>query len=240
MDIDVKYFPFWKRYLNMFRESELTKMQTGQLLWMMMEYQFEDKEPETVPKALRMAWTFIRKDLDDARRCYEKNVKNGRKGGRKKRQASLDKPTENPDETQNKPERGISMSTSTTTSMSTSMSTSINTGSAPAGAAGVGGEQIAFGEFGWVKLTQQQYEKLEILMGSEELSRCITHIDELAQSTGNRNRWKDWYLMLRRCHDKQWHVTAQRNTKPEIPKGASGVLGEAELEAIQRVLRTKG
>ena len=46
-EIHVSYFPFWDRYLQMFREAELTKVQSGTLLWMMMEYQFEDKEPET-------------------------------------------------------------------------------------------------------------------------------------------------------------------------------------------------
>jgi hypothetical protein len=62
-------------------------------------------------------------------------------------------------------------------------------------------------------------------------------VDESAQSTGNCNCWKDWYLILRRCHENRWYETRQRSSKPEIPKGASGVLGAAELEAIQRVLR---
>ena len=116
------------------------------------------------------------------------------------------------------------------------MSTSINTGSAPAQKAGVGEAQEAFGEFGWVKLTQSQYQKLTQQMGVEELHRCIAHIDQLAQSTGNRNRWKDWYLMVRRCYEKGWHQSGHDSRKPEIPKGASGVLVEAELEAIARVL----
>ena len=80
----VKYFPFWIRYLQMFRDCGLTKSQSGQLLWMMMEYQFEGKEPEVVPKTLKTAWAWIRKDLDDARKHYEVRIQNGRKGGRKK------------------------------------------------------------------------------------------------------------------------------------------------------------
>ena len=113
---------------------------------------------------------------------------------------------------------------------------SIDTGSAPAPDAGVGVEKQSFGEFGWIKLTDQQYEKLKDSLGPEELNRCITYVDELAQSSGNRNRWKDWYLLLRRCHENRWHETGSRNPKQEIPKGASGELGEAELEAIARVL----
>ena len=117
------------------------------------------------------------------------------------------------------------------------MSTSIDTGSAPATSAGVCCEKQSFGEFGWVKLTKEQYAKLADRLGYEELQRCITYVDEAAQSTGNRNRWKDWYLIIRRCHENHWYENRQLSTKPEIPKGASGVLGTAELEAIQRVLR---
>jgi hypothetical protein len=234
-EVAIKYFPTWDRYLQEFREMELTKSQLGWLWLTMMEYQFENKVPETVPKALKMAWTYLRKDLDDARRHYETSVKNGRKGGRPKKK----EPENNPEETEENLKKGTSTTTSTTTttSMSTSMSTSIDTGSAPAASAGVCCETQSFGEFGWVKLTDKQYEKLENLMGGEELCRCIAHIDELAQSTGNRNRWKDWYLMVRRCHENRWYETRRFPTKEEIPKGASGTLGEAELEAIQRVLR---
>ena len=45
-------------------------------------------------------------------------------------------------------------------SMSRSMSRSIDTGSAPATGAGVCCEKQSFGEFGWVKLTKEQYAKL--------------------------------------------------------------------------------
>ena len=234
-EIDVKYFPTWKRYLQMFRESGFTKLQLGCLWLMMMEYQFENKEPETVPKALRLAWTFIRKDLDDARLHYETSVKNGRKGGRPKKQQ--EEPEKNPDEPLTNLEKGTSTTMSTSMSTTTSMSTSTDTGSAPAGSAGVCCEADSFGEFGWVKLTQQQYRSLIARYGPEELHRCITYVDEAAQCTGNRNRWKDWYLVIRRCHENRWYERGRTPPKDEIPKGASGVLGEAELEAIARVLR---
>ena len=231
-EIGVKYFPFWIRYLQMFRDAELTKLQAGTLLWMMMEYQFEGKEPEVVPKTLKTAWAWVRNDLDDARKHYEARIQNGRKGGRKKLQE--------PGETKNNQEKVISTTSSTTSSSSTtattSMSSSIDTGSAPAMDAGVCCETQSFGEFGWVKLTQQQYDKLLERFGPEELHRCITYVDEAAQSTNNRNRWKDWYLIVRRCHENRWHETKHPHRKEEIPKGASGILGEAELEAIARVM----
>ena len=231
--IDIKYLPLWRRYLEMFDDAGLTNVQLGQLIRMMMEYQFRGNEPETVPKVLRTAWAFVRKDLDDARIHYEVSVRNGRKGGRKK---SL----KEPGITQPIPEEGTTTSTSTSTSTtsSTTTSTSIDTGSAPASPAeqaGICSLKKSYGEFGWVKLTGRQYLDLELSMGESELKRCIAYVDEAAQSNGNRNRWKDWYLVVRRCHENRWYETRSRGQ--EIPKGASGVLGQAELEAIQRVLR---
>lgn len=95
-------------------------------------------------------------------------------------------------------------------------------------------EKTKYGEFGWVKLTGQEYESLERIMGAWELERCIRYIDESAQLTGNRNRWKDWYLLLQRCYRGRWHDAGKK--EQPVPMGASGELGEAELEAIRAVL----
>ena len=225
--------------MDMLRGTGISYWRIGQLFIMMMEYHFEGKEPRRVPRALRSLWVVVRKDLDDAKRCYEKNAANGSKGGRKKKQSSLENLVKNPEESQKNPECSLSTTTSTTTptTTSTTKSTSIDTGSAPAQNAGVCCEKESFGEFGWIKLTMEQYRKLLERLGPEELNRCITYVDEAAQSTGNRNRWKDWYLILRRCHENRWYETRQKYSKPDVPYGATGVLGEAELEAIQRVLR---
>lgn len=61
-----------------------------------------------------------------------------------------------------------------------------------------------YGEYGWVKLTDKQHEKLLADLGEEELKRCITYVDEAAQSTSNKNKWKDWNLVIRRCHRDGW------------------------------------
>ena len=61
-----------------------------------------------------------------------------------------------------------------------------------------------YGEYGWVQLTEEQYSKLLQDMGQAELERCIAYIDESAQSSSNKNRWKDWNLVIRRCHREGW------------------------------------
>ena len=62
----------------------------------------------------------------------------------------------------------------------------------------------AFGEYGWVKLTEPQYARLLEDLGEEEALRCIRYVDESAQQTGNKNKWRDWNLVLRKCSREGW------------------------------------
>lgn len=87
-----------------------------------------------------------------------------------------------------------------------------------------------YGEYGWVRLTDTQYARLLKSMGDAELKRCITYIDESAQSSGNKNKWKDWNLVLQRCHREGWGIRGKSrfeglvatenyddDTDPDIP-----------------------
>lgn len=67
-------------------------------------------------------------------------------------------------------------------------------------------ERHKYGQYGWVKLTDKEHEKLLKDLGQAELERCITYIDESAQGNGNKNGWKDWNLVIRRCHREKWGV----------------------------------
>ena len=68
------------------------------------------------------------------------------------------------------------------------------------------------GEYGWIKLTDDQYNKLLKDLGKEELDRCIQYIDEAAQQTGNKNKWKDWNLIIRKCSRDGWGKGNTRQT----------------------------
>lgn len=61
-----------------------------------------------------------------------------------------------------------------------------------------------YGEYGWVKLTDRQYEKLLKDLGELELLRCIKYVDESAQGNSNKNKWTDWNLVVRRCSRERW------------------------------------
>ena len=60
------------------------------------------------------------------------------------------------------------------------------------------------GEFGWVKLTDDEYNRLINDLGEAEVKRCIAYVDESAQTTGNKNKWRDWNLVVRKCHKQNW------------------------------------
>lgn len=70
----------------------------------------------------------------------------------------------------------------------------------------------AYGQYGWVKLTDDEYTRLIADLGEAEARRCITYVDESAQSTGNKNRWKDWNLTVRKCHRDGWGLNAKRTS----------------------------
>lgn len=71
-------------------------------------------------------------------------------------------------------------------------------------------KRTGYGQYGWVKLTEEQYSKLLKDLGETELERCIAYVDESAQSNGNKNRWKDWNLVIRRCHRDGWGLGKER------------------------------
>lgn len=65
-------------------------------------------------------------------------------------------------------------------------------------------ESHKYGEYGWVRLSDAEYDRLLADLGEAELQRCITYVDESAQSNGNKNKWKDWNLVVRKCHRNRW------------------------------------
>ena len=73
--------------------------------------------------------------------------------------------------------------------------------------------RISYGKYGWVKLTNEEYSCLINELGEQESHRCITYIDESAQMTGNKNKWSDWDLVIRKCHAQGWGISSTTNTR---------------------------
>lgn len=82
-----------------------------------------------------------------------------------------------------------------------------------------------YGQYGWVRLTDDQHDSLEKKLGTAELERCIAYIDESAQATGNKNGWKDWNLVIQRCSREHWgHGPRAAQVQPKNVTAASDLV----------------
>lgn len=69
------------------------------------------------------------------------------------------------------------------------------------------------GKYGWVKMTDDEYSRLISDLGECEAARVIAYVDESAQTTGNRNKWKDWNLVCRKASREGWGKNNQAAPK---------------------------
>lgn len=97
------------------------------------------------------------------------------------------------------------------------------------------------GQYGWVRLTQEEYSRLLEELGEAELRRCIEYVDESAQGNGNKNRWKDWNLVIRKCHREGWGLNRQGKPK-QVYSSYTGHQGptEEDYQRMQKLLKQMG
>lgn len=217
---EIPYVCLYSSYLE--SVAPFSEAERGRLLTAMLVYAVRGEEVR-LPGNERYLWPTIKSQIDRDAAAYrdrcEKNKENGKKGGRPEKRSVFEKPKEKEKEKENEKKN------------EKEKESILRPGAAPAEA-----EKTVYGKFGWIRLSAQEHARLLGELGQAELDRCIAYIDESAQSTGNKNHWLDWEVVLRRCHTNGWGLE-RRAQRQEIPKGASGRLGEAELEAIARVLR---
>lgn len=98
-----------------------------------------------------------------------------------------------------------------------------------------------YGQYGWVRLTPEEYSRLLEDLGEAELRRCIEYVDESAQKSGNKNRWKDWNLVIRNCHRDGWGLR-QKGTSKQVYSSYAGneAPTQEEYARMQRVLEKMG
>jgi hypothetical protein len=65
-----------------------------------------------------------------------------------------------------------------------------------------------YGEYGWVKLKPSQYDKLKADFPSVDIDNQIKLLDEYVQSNGNKNKYKDFNLVIRRSIRDGWFTKA--------------------------------
>jgi len=209
---------------------KLTDQQFGALMRAVIAYRFRGEQYSGEDAALDIAFQFLASQVDRSELAKNKKSKaaearwNAERMQKQEEAMQSDAPIQSVP-IQSSPIQSVPVQSSPIQDISNTLS--------PAGAA----EKRAYGKFGWITLTDQEYGELQRELGDQELKRCIQYVDESAQANGNRNGWQDFAVILKKCSREGWGVKKSRKKKEEIPKGASGVLGEAELGFIQNALR---
>lgn len=96
-------------------------------------------------------------------------------------------------------------------------------------------ERHKWGEYGWVRLSDEEYARLVEDLGEEEFARCLKYVDESAQSNGNRNKWKDWNLVIRKCSKMKWG-----QNRAGAAKSSSSTAAMDDLATLHRMFEDEG
>lgn len=92
-----------------------------------------------------------------------------------------------------------------------------------------------YGVYSHVLLTDKELKRLCEDLGQEEAYACVDYIDEYIQIHGNKNHWKDFNLVVRKCSREQWHKSGQRQqpqAKPETSYSMELFKKRAEENAL--------
>ena len=221
------YLPLWDRYRELFEPLDAAEI--GRLILSM--YAYKDGADPQPDGNERFVWPSIRRDIDQAKAAYEAECErqraNGSKGGRPAKPKEPTGFSENPKNPVVFPK--TQKSKNNTKQRKTKQDKGISPdgeSSAPDGAAPAMAAKKSFGEYGWVKLTESEYNRLINDLGQAEANRCIAYVDESAQSTNNKNHWRDWNLVVRKCSRDGWGRKADKYAgsvpgKPCTPSSAS-------------------
>lgn len=205
--------------------DSLSSADAGTLLLAAMHYAQDGREPAFENGTLSFAWAFIKSSVDKDGGNYEKKQLRGRwltycRQCKQDDTEPLDFETwrqrvvTEPFRTDTKlyPSTSTATATSTSTATSTATNKNIEADKPPTPA------RRKYGQYGWVKLTEDEYNRLLSDLGQAELDRCIQYIDESAQGNGNKNKWRDWNLVLRRCAREKWGGQLTEQDIPSKPR----------------------
>ena len=154
-----------------------------------------EEDIDSLPDMAAIAYELIKPNLDASR----KKAENGKLGGANKQSKSKPEANGKQEQTGNKKEKEKEKENKKENKIEREKESYIDSErkrSAPS--------RESFGQYGWVKLTEEEHNRLVNEYGLSEVQRAIAYIDESAQSTGNKNKWKDWNLVVRKCIRDGW------------------------------------
>ena len=207
----------------------LSDQQLGLLIRSLLKYSECGNRPNFDDPAVAMAFSFMaaRDDRDGVKynEVCEKRREAGKKGGRPPKAKGF---SENQKVSEESKEKQKKLTPALTPALALTLTPEPEQGRESSAAAPTPpppavsksdkkSEKHKHGEYGWVRLTNNEYARLLKDLGEAELARCIAYIDESAQSNGNKNKWKDWNLVIRRCHRDGWGLgKEQAAQKPYV------------------------
>ena len=202
----LEYFPCYHSYFK--KCEKLTDQELGRLFRALLKYS-ETGERQELAGRESIAFDFIADDIDRAKQSYDDRCKTNRENVKKRYDGTtvydgIQSYTTVYESYQNKDKDK---------DKNKNKDNSPNGESIPAHA-----KHRTYGQYGWVRLTDDEYKRLLDEFGEVELLRCINYVDESAQATGNKNKWKDWNLVIRKCHRQNWGVSADKPTKMQVSK----------------------
>lgn len=234
----------------------------GRLLVAMLEYGQSGIVPQ-FDGMLALSWEFIKPKLDRDGETYENAKVQRRYAAFCKKRSAMGLPKVSFEEwinltdierermvtSDNEPLRAVDFvgsryptttaSTPTNTSTSTTAASAVSTTGCEDGGDGADKRvKVLGGELGKnvVFLSDEQFDDLLDRMDLETFNHYVDKLSTFIIKNGAHV--KNHYETILRWWAEDSAVP-KRPAKKEVPKGASGVLGQAELEAIQRVLSKK-
>lgn len=222
-----KSFPVYLDYSK--AVNKLSDAEAGQLFKALLEYADSGQDPP-LEGSLYAVFAIMQNQLDRDTEKYvqkcERLRQNGSKGGRPAKNKEPNENQEKPFGFAEKPkEADTDTVTDTDTDTVTDTVTVTGNTERKADKPPTSSQKVkkSFGEYGWVKLTEDEYNRLMNDLGEDEAKRCITYVDESAQSTDNKNKWRDWNLVVRRCHRDKWGFRGSFRGKGQAETSTSGV-----------------
>ena len=221
-------------YENIEDIEDMTLEEKGAILDAMIAYSKVGTEADFDDRAMKAAWKPIRRRIDKDAEAYEARCEKNRENIQKRWNNS--KYERIPTDTNEYDEHTKNTNTDTNTDTDTEPDTEKRE-STPAPAHETAKK---YGEYGWVKLTDSQHSKLCDDLGAEEVQRCIRYVDESAQSTGNKNKWRDWNLVIRKCSRDKWGFNATGARDRPKNKFCNFKQRDDDLDALALKLATQG
>lgn len=232
-------------YLDYAKAVEwLSDEDAGKIFKALLAYADNREEPQ-LDGGLRAVFAMMQNQIDRDREKYEETCEkrraNGEKGGRPPKAKAQ---TENQEKPNGFSEKQTKHDTDTDTDTEKDTDTEIKKESkkekAPAKPTRTPSvSRTARGVYGWVKLSDEEYSRLSNELGEQELKRCIAYVDESAQSTNNKNGWRDWNLVIRKCSRDGWGLKTKPTTsaaKGPLQRTSAEQPGEEEMRALRRLM----